>query len=337
VDSHGARAAIVIGFVTYDAGLETEGIRSRHRAAKFLPDVHFAAYDGFEECPADKPFRASVARSPKTVLPHAITSNFDRGAYLSAVGRALEYERAGDIYQANLSQRFEAPFRGDPFHLFEALERTNPAPFAAYLETAEFAIACNSPERLVRGDLHTREVESRPIKGTARDARTLATSAKDRAEHLMIVDLVRNDIGRIAKAGSVYVEDFARVVSYPTLCHAVSTVRGELRAGVGAVEVLSTLSPGGSVTGCPKIRAMEIIDELERAPRGVYCGSVGYIKQNGDFDFNIAIRTAVVAGGRAYYSAGGAVVADSDPGAEYDETLLKASAFFDVMKTLQPR
>ncbi|MBI3074238.1 MAG: anthranilate synthase component I family protein [Deltaproteobacteria bacterium] len=343
VDAHTARAAIVIGMTTYEAGLEIEGIRSRHEQSRFLPEVHFAAYDDFEETPVAHRTCAKSSHdspSPRGIphgLPRIISSNFDRDGYLSAVERVLAYERAGDIYQANLSQRFEAPFRGDPFRLFDALQTVNPAPFAAYLETPEFAVACNSPERLVSGHIRSREIESRPIKGTARDGETLVASAKDRAEHLMIVDLVRNDLGAVAETGSVVVGDFARIVQYPTLWHSVSTVRARMREGTGAVEALRALSPGGSVTGCPKVRAMEIIDELERAPRGVYCGSIGYIKHTGEFDFNIAIRTAVVAGGRAHYAAGGAVVADSDPAAEYDETLLKAVAFFDAINSFYPR
>ncbi len=263
-----------------------------------------------------------------------------RGDYLARVERALGYIAAGDIYQVNLSHRIEVPFEDDPIGLFAALARHNPAPFAAYLDASPLRIVSASPERFLSVD--GRRVVSGPIKGTrprgrdaAEDARLAAElrgSAKDRAENVMIADLVRNDLGRVCAAGSVVVEKLCALETFATVHHLVSTVAGDLRRDRDRVDALRALFPGGSMTGAPKVRAMQIIDELEAEERGVYSGSIGYLSLDGRIDFNIVIRTLVLVAGRAHLRVGGGIVADSDPEAEYRETLDKAKALLEALR-----
>ena len=275
-----------------------------------------------------------------------LRSSFTREGYLDAVARVREYIVAGDIFQANLSQRFEAPLPGapstSPWALYRRLRERNPAPFAAFLDLPDVAIVSASPERFLRVD-GAGVVETRPIKGTrprgmgpehdAALGQALTESAKDRAENLMIVDLMRNDLSRVCAPGSVRVPELFALERYATVHHLVSTVVGTLEAGTDAVDLLRAAFPGGSITGAPKIRAMEIIAEFEPSQRGVYCGSVGYLSVTGEMDTSIAIRSAVVVDGRVYFSAGGGVVADSDPRQEYLETLDKARALIDALAT----
>ncbi len=221
----------------------------------------------------------------------------------------------------------------------------NPAPFAAYLDTGAFQVACASPERFVA--LRGVRALSSPIKGTrprggeagedARLAEALLASAKDRAENVMIADLVRNDLGRVSLAGSVRAESLCRLESYATVHHLVSTLSGRLRPACDRFDLLQSLFPGGSMTGAPKIRAMEIITALEGEERGVYSGGIGYLSADGDLDFNIVIRSVVCGGGRAHLRVGGGVVADSDPGSEYDETIDKARALLAALGAVLPR
>jgi para-aminobenzoate synthetase component 1 len=257
------------------------------------------------------------------------------------VSRIREYIAAGDVYQVNLAQRFHTPFRGSPLALYRRLRARNPAPFGAYLEFAGAAITSISPERFLRLDATTRAAEARPIKGTrprgatpAEDAalaRALSASEKDRAENIMIVDLVRNDLGKVCRPGSVTVPKLFALESHPTVHHLVSTVTGVLAEDRDAFDLLCAAFPGGSVTGAPKIRAMEIIAELERAPRGVYCGAIGYVSNTGAMDFNIPIRTIVLRDGMATFHAGAGIVWDSEPAAEYEETLAKARPMLDAV------
>jgi para-aminobenzoate synthetase component 1 len=238
---------------------------------------------------------------------------------------------AGDVFQVNISQRFEIAVAKPPLELYRTLRERHPASFAALVETDEFAILSSSPERFVCTD--GVRVETRPIKGTrprgvtADSDRALAAeltaSAKDRAENVMIVDLMRNDLYRVCRPGTVTVPELCVLESHPTVHHLVSTVEGELAPGADAAALLAAAFPGGSITGAPKVRAMEIIAELEPTRRGAYCGSIGYLSVTGAADFSIAIRTAVVRDGIATVSAGGGITADSDPAAEYDETLAK--------------
>lgn len=268
-----------------------------------------------------------------------ISSNFTKQDYAKAIKTAKEYIREGDIYQVNLSQRLSSGFDGDTFELYKTLRRINPAPFAAYLSFEDFQIVSASPERFIK--ITGRHIETRPIKGTrprgineADDARLrqeLQASEKDKAEHLMIVDLERNDIGKVCEYGSVAPEEFIIIETYATVHHLVSTVTGKLKDDVGVVDCLCSCFPGGSITGAPKIRAMEIIEEIEPVKRGIYTGSIGYIDTSGNADLSIVIRTIVVKGGMAYFQVGGGIVADSDPDKEYDETMDKARAMIDAL------
>jgi para-aminobenzoate synthetase component 1 len=271
-----------------------------------------------------------------------LRSTFTHRGYRSAVQRVREYILAGDIFQANLSQRFEAPLADDPFGLYRRLRRENPAPFGAYLACDDVTVLSVSPERFLR--LEGRSVETRPIKGTRPRGvgpmhdqalgRELTESDKDRAENVMIVDLLRNDLSRVCQPGSVRVPELFSLEQHPTVHHLVSTVTGELAGRHDATDLLRATFPGGSITGAPKVRAMEIIAELEPTERGIYCGSVGYLSAHGTMDTNIAIRTCVVRGGRVYFSGGGGIVADSDPELEYRETLHKVQG---IVRTLACR
>ncbi len=263
-----------------------------------------------------------------------LSSNFTRPAYLAAIRRTKDYISAGDIYQVNLSQRLSAPLTTSPWQLYDRLARENPSPFAAYFRTPDATIISCSPERFLQ--VRGREVETRPIKGTrprgatpeedARLAQELLSSEKDRAENVMIVDLERNDLGRVCEFGSVHVPELFAIEQYATVHHLVSTVRGRLRPGATALDCLRESFPGGSITGAPKVRAMEIIEELEPTRRGVYTGAIGYLCFSGDMDTNIVIRTIVIQNGLAHFQVGGGIVADSVPEAEYQETMDKARA-----------
>ena len=270
-----------------------------------------------------------------------LRSSFTHRGYLDAVTRVREYIVAGDIFQANVSQRLEAPLTEHPWSLYRRLRRLNPAPFAAYVDFGDVVVASASPERFL--GLHDgRTVEARPIKGTrprgvgpehdAALGKALLESAKDRAENLMIVDLLRNDLSRVCRPGTVHVPELFALERYPTVHHLVSTVVGELADGADAADLLAATFPGGSITGAPKIRAMEIIAELEPSRRGVYCGSVGYWSVTGALDTSIVIRTYLARGGRVYFSVGGGIVADSDPEEEYQETLTKGRALIQALE-----
>jgi para-aminobenzoate synthetase component I len=269
-----------------------------------------------------------------------ITSNFTRASYGQAFAAVQAYLRAGDCYQINLAQRFSAQASGDALEAYCKLRQLSPAPYAAFLNLPQLQILCASPERFLQ--VQQGQVETRPIKGTrpsvddesqnALLVEDLRNNPKDRAENLMIVDLLRNDLGKACAAGSVRVPRLFEVESYATVHHLVSTVTGELAAGNDAISLLRDCFPGGSITGAPKQRAMEIIEELEPQRRGIYCGSIGYIGFDGNMDCNIAIRTLVYAAGEIRCWAGGGIVADSDMDAEYQETLDKAEAMLEVLR-----
>ena len=269
-----------------------------------------------------------------------VRSTFSRDDYLGAVQRVRDYVYAGDIFQANLSQRFEAPLSGTAWSFYQRLRRRNAAPFGAFLDFPDALVASASPERFLRVDV-SGHVETRPIKGTtprgigpehdAHLGRALTESSKDQAENLMIVDLMRNDLSRVCRPGTVDVPELFALERYATVHHLVSTVVGELARGEDALSLLTAAFPGGSITGAPKVRAMEIIAELEPSERGVYCGSIGYRSVTGAMDTSIAIRTAVIRNSRVYFSAGGGIVADSEPAQEYRETLAKARGIIDAL------
>ena len=287
--------------------------------------------------------RPSVSRGPGT----AARSTFTRDCYLRAVETVREHIRAGDIFQANLSQRWSVvhaePGPGEAaFAVFRGLVGHSAAPHAAYFNAGDHAIASASPERFL--ELRGRRVTTRPIKGTRprgvtaaedeRLARELVASAKDRAENVMIVDVLRNDLGRVCETGSVRTEALCALESFPQVHHLVSTVSGQLRRGADFFDLLRATFPGGSITGAPKIRAMEILDGLEPVRRHIYTGAIGYLDWNGDTDWNIAIRTALFTERSVHFAAGGGIVADSDPHAEYVETLHKAEGMRLALETL---
>lgn len=264
-------------------------------------------------------------------------SNFTRAEYHAAIHKIHQYIRAGDCYQVNLAQRFKVPVEGDAWMAYLKLREISPAPFMAFMQLpdtigAQFQVLSNSPERFLQTD--GEHVETRPIKGTrprdadsvrdAANAAELQQSPKDRAENLMIVDLLRNDIGKVCRTGSIRADRLFELQSFANVHHLVSIVTGKLKPDATAVSLLRACFPGGSITGAPKLRAMQIIDELEPSTRGIYCGAIGYIGFDGKMDTNIAIRTAVVQSQQFTYYAGGGVVIDSNAEDEYQETLNKA-------------
>jgi anthranilate synthase component 1 len=284
----------------------------------------------------DRPLDKSEAVYVEGPLAIAPTSNTSPSEYAAMVARAKEYIAAGDIFQVVLSQRFEAPFTLSPFMLYRALRRVNPAPFLYYLDYGAFSVAGSSPEILVRA--REGRVTIRPIAGTRpRGAtphedlaleRELLADPKERAEHLMLLDLGRNDAGRVAKIGSVEVTDQFFVERYSQVMHIVSNVEGDLAAGRDALDALAAGFPAGTVSGAPKVRAMQIIDELEKEKRGIYAGCVGYFSAAGDMDTCIVLRTALIKDGTMYVQAGAGIVADSNPASEQQECVNKAKALF---------
>jgi len=277
----------------------------------------------------------------ESTLPLSLKSHFSQPEYIRSILRILRYIEEGDIYQVNLSHRFHTPYDGDPLGLLLRLYQINPAPFFAYLNPGPFQVISSSPERFlcVRGDT----IETRPIKGTLPRGATpeqdringqeLLRSEKNRAELAMITDLLRNDLGRVSSYGTVRVEDPARLEGYANVFHLVSIVTGRLAPGKDLVDLLRATFPGGSITGCPKIRAMEIIDKLEPTARSVYTGSIGYLGFDGSMDLNIAIRTLIHKGKDLYFQVGGGIVYDSDPEEEYEETLHKAASMRQALSS----
>jgi len=363
-----------VGFIGYDYGRRLERLPSGARADHRFADVRFGIYphvlafdhvtggavlvgarEGFPEAweRLQEALARHAARGPGHALggpewasdrvPGArapLARTFDRAGYEGAVRRAIEYIRAGDIFEVNLAQRFEARFPGSAAALYARLRERAPAPMAALLPGGPGrAVISASPERYI--SLRGRRLCAEPIKGTRprgaspdedrRLAAELEASAKDRAELAMIVDLLRNDLGRVARAGSVRVARACELRSFPTVHHLVGTVEADLAEGLTAFDAIRASFPGGSITGAPKVRAMEVIDELEPVRRSVYTGAFGWIAPSGDADLAIAIRTVLLDDARASFHAGGAVTALSDPAAEYDETLAKARAIADAL------
>lgn len=272
------------------------------------------------------------------------TSTHTRASFEAMVRRAKEFIADGEIYQANLSQRFSMPLSAWPWELYQRLRAINPSPFAAFADFGDLQIVSASPERFLR--VQGRRVETRPIAGTrpkgatavetARLRQELLLNEKERAEHLMLVDLERNDLGRVCRYGSVRVDELMGLEEYSHVIHIVSNVRGVLRSNVRSIDLIGAAFPGGTITGCPKIRSIEIIDQLEPVRRGLYTGSLGWVSATGDMDFNLLIRTAFVVGDSVHVQAGAGIVADSDPGREYEETLHKARALMEAIAPVRP-
>jgi len=353
-----------IGYFSYDFGRQIEKLPVRALDELGMPDCQFAFYnavlilshdDGrirlssFDPGVAGAITRDEALAELRNVKPGrdagkiaaTVNAGFEREAYLAAVRRVQEYILAGDVYQVNLTQRFYSDIgSASPWQLYKRLMAINPAPFAGYLKFGETAILSASPERFLR--VRGRRVETCPIKGTVRRGATaeddeaqrqwLLASAKNRAELAMIVDLMRNDLGRVCRPGSIRVEEFPRLESFASVHHLVATVVGELEPQRSVVDLIRASFPGGSITGAPKIRAMEIIEELEPVRRGIFTGAIGYLGFNGVSDLNIAIRTILVRKSRAFVQVGGGIVADSVPEEEYEECLLKGRLLFEALQ-----
>jgi para-aminobenzoate synthetase component 1 len=334
-DHHLGKVSII------STGLDADGSRSEKRAGEQL--------EFWREIFSRKDTKTQSDSSLCASAPsREIKSNLSRTEFTAAVERAQRYIRSGDIYQVNLSHRLTAqwsetspsPDFSSGWQLFQRLSAVSPAPFSAFLDCSEFQIASSSPEQFLR--MSGSHIVTRPIKGTrprhtdaTRDAQLayeLQTSAKELAELVMITDLLRNDLGKVCEYGSVQTPAIAKLEKFAQVQHLVSTVEGRLRKGVTHFAALASGFPGGSITGAPKFRAMEIIDELEPVSRGPYCGCVGYLGFNRESQLNIAIRTAVCKDGSAHFNVGAGIVADSNPEAEYEETLAKARGFLAALE-----
>jgi para-aminobenzoate synthetase component 1 len=371
-----------IGYFSYELGRYIERLPERAVDDLHMPLIRLCFYDrvmaydhhsdvfwlmalelpGDSESPAQKiamlehylgqAQRGRLAEPPPADIESMkfgdITGNMTRDDYLDAVRRIKSYIRDGDVYQVNLSQRFEPPFTGKPIGLFHWQNQYNSSGYAAYIDAGDFQIVSASPEMFIT--VHDGRIRTKPIKGTrprinasgphattlnAERFHDLLTSEKEQAELNMIVDLERNDVARICKPGTRHVIQPRTIETYPTVYHAVATVGGELRDGITFNDILKAMFPGGSITGAPKIRAMEIIDELEPTARGVYTGSLGFIGLDGTVCLNIGIRTIIITRGSAFVPVGGGIVADSDPQAEWDETITKARALLVGIRAVQ--
>ena len=337
-----------LGLFGYDLGRRVEKLPQMAQADITLPDMAVGIYDwaliadhhkktltllSYGDTEQRWQWFCSQQSEPQQdfTLTSRWQANMTRQQYGEKFQRIQQYLRSGDCYQINLAQRFSADYQGDEWQAFQQLNASNRAPFSAFLRLPDNAVLSVSPERFLW--LENQQIQTRPIKGTlprmadaeqdAQQAQRLANSAKDRAENLMIVDLLRNDIGRVAEPGSVKVPELFVVEPFPAVHHLVSTITAILPERTPATELLRACFPGGSITGAPKVRAMEIIEELEPQRRSAYCGSIGYISACGTMDTNITIRTLFTESGRIYCSAGGGIVADSQEQAEYQETFDK--------------
>jgi para-aminobenzoate synthetase component 1 len=326
-------------------GLSEDGSRSAVKAGEEVEFWRTHLWSaGLRPCELKASGNPAAVDSSASVGEGTTASTFSRAGFLAAVRRAQSYIRAGDIYQVNLSQRLSVETNLTPWELFLRLSKASPAPYAAFLDAGDFQIASSSPESFLR--LSDRDIRTRPIKGTrprgtdpvhdAQLAAELQASPKENAELVMITDLLRNDLGRVCEFGSVQVPELARLERFAQVQHLVATVTGRLRPGVTHLAALAACFPGGSITGAPKIRAMEIIDELEPVIRGPYTGALGYLGFNGQSQFSILIRAAITRDQRAWFHVGAGIVADSDPAAEYAETLAKARGFFAALATAAP-
>lgn len=346
-----------VGLWGYDLGRRFENLPQRALNDISVPDMAVGIYDWALIvdhhrqvvtllCYGDVNARlAWLQQQASTVAPFALTSrwqsNMSRQQYGEKFRQVQAYLQSGDCYQVNLAQRFQASYQGDEWQAFVRLNRANRAPFSAFLRLDDSAIMSLSPERFIQ--LEQGHIQTRPIKGTlprledpiadAEQARRLAHSPKDRAENLMIVDLMRNDIGRVAVPGSVRVPELFVVEPFPAVHHLVSTITATLPAALHATDLLRAAFPGGSITGAPKVRAMEIIDELEPHRRNAWCGSIGYLSVCGNMDTSITIRTVTASEGTLYCSAGGGLVADSEEGAEYQETFDKVNRILSQLES----
>ncbi|SHH13839.1 aminodeoxychorismate synthase component I [Clostridium grantii] len=361
----------VVGYFGYDMYHHLENINTTAIDDMNIPDCVLGVYDGViivdhlenkvfiaalgmeEDC--DKVLDTinnrinintdKIMKETQSIIDKGLTeeiylqSNLNKKDYITCLKKVKNYIEEGDVYQVNLTQRFQCHINETSFDIYKRLRKINPAPFASYFDFKEGQIVSSSPERFIK--IQDKVIETRPIKGTIPRGKTqeednknkeiLLNSEKDKAELLMIVDLERNDLGKICKTGTVKVTELFHLEKYATVYHLVSTIKGEIKDEYDVVDCLKATFPGGSITGAPKIRAMEIIDEIEPNTRNIYTGSIGYIGFNGDVDLNIVIRTIVCKGNKASFGVGGGIVWDSDSELEYEESLHKAKA---LIKTL---
>lgn len=352
-----------VGYFTYDYGRKFEGIASRHPKEISMPEAMFCFYDVYiiadlkhkelyltvrgetedkETLLArveDEIKNCGCERKRKKQFEKAVfQANFSQAEYKNAIRDMVGYMEEGHIYVANMTQQLTAESRKEPYEVFSYLRQHNPAPFGSYMNYGSFRVVSASVERFLR--IKEGRIETRPIKGTRKRGdspeeddnlrKELENSEKDKSELLMIVDLERNDLNRVCEPGSVIVTEHFKVEEYATVFQLVSTIQGKLKQDMDALDVIAATYPGGSITGAPKIRAMEIIDELEHGRRGLYTGSIGYLSFNGDCDFNIVIRTAVWEGGTYHLGVGGGITYESDVEFEYEETLQKAKAVLEA-------
>ncbi len=355
-----------LGYLSYDFGRKFEMIDTRHSDDIDVPDAIFMFYDNLiiQDIKRGKIYLTargmlqdsdkvldeltkivSTSKSTSNVAKHDgladYSSDFTKSAYKSAIDTMIDYIKTGDIYIANMTRRLQIQSEHDPFAVYTYLRQHNPAPFASYINYGDFEIVSASPERFLK--VKDNIVQTRPIKGTRKRGATesednalsleLKNSGKDKSELLMIVDLERNDLNRVCKAGSVKVTELFEVEKYATVFHLVATIEGELRDDCDVVDLIRSAFPGGSITGAPKIRAMQIIDELENSRRNIYTGSIGYIGLNGDCDFNIVIRTLLHKADKYSLGVGGGITCESDLEFEYEETSQKAKALLEALAT----
>ena len=349
-----------LGYFGYDLGRYVEKLPATAQADIALPDMAvglynwallldkqqqklwYTNYQGNAEAGWKKLY-ARLQQPHSSTAPFALTgtwqANMDKAAYTAKFQQIQQYLRSGDCYQINLTQRFSAGYTGDEWQAYQLLRDKNAAPFSAFIRLPQGAVLSISPERFLQ--LHDNKVETKPIKGTRPrgicpmtdqvEAENLRSSTKDRAENVMIVDLLRNDLGKVCLPGSVEVPSLFAIESFPAVHHLVSTVCGTLSPQFSACDLLRGAFPGGSITGAPKVRAMQIIEQLEPQRRSVYCGAIGYINSQGDMDTNIAIRTLICSQEQIHCQAGGGIVADSDANSEYQETLDKVNKILPVL------
>ncbi|MBK1695252.1 aminodeoxychorismate synthase, component I [Chromatium weissei] len=355
-----------IGYFGYDLARRLRRLPSRAQNTENIPEMAIGFYDwalvvDHQEQSAHlvgtnsarlAHYAAQFAHAETTVntqhsmryrVREPVRTNMTRAQYLAAIARIQRYLVAGDCYQVNLARRFAVEADGDPWNAYQRLRVLNPAPFSAYFAPAECQVLCSSPERFLQ--VRNGMVKTQPIKGTCprsshashdeQLAQTLQRSPKNRAENLMIVDLLRNDLGQVCIPGSIRVPQLFTIESYTRVHHLVSTITGQLTAQHSALDLLRACFPGGSITGAPKQRAMEIIEELEPQRRGVYCGAMGYLGYDGAMDTNIAIRTLIHSAGSTRFWAGGGIVADSNAADEYEETADKAAALLELLEQMR--
>lgn len=354
-----------IGYFSYDYGREKEGVKSRHKDYTGIPECILCFYDVFlvedhwnrrlyvianGERRDSREQAEELTEQILGISPDAgpagekkeirVDANFEKEEYLKAVDEVVRHIVEGDIYIMNLTQQLEIHSRKPPYEVFRTLRRNNPSPFGGYFQYKDFQVVCASPERFLR--MKKGRIVTRPIKGTRKRGQTweedealkkeLQESKKEQSELLMIVDLERNDLNRVCEPGSVQVTELFAVETYATVFHLVATVEGNLADKKDVMDLIEAAFPGGSITGAPKLRAMEVIDELEHGRRGLYTGSMGYITLDGDCDFNIVIRTAVCREGIWHLGVGGGITCESEREFEYEETFQKARAVLNALE-----